>query len=85
MIKNLKEHKEKKHRDKEARIAKLISEDFQVVLKTLNLTIDALSFYKKYIPVMEVLSTVQTNKTLIEIHLKKYEKQLDEASKLEIT
>jgi hypothetical protein len=78
MIKSLSEQREKKKKTKEQRLAKKIAEDLEVVLKTLNLTLDALGHYKKYIPVMEVMSSVQTNRTLMEIQLKKYEKMAGE-------
>lgn len=85
MIKNISEQREKKEKGKSKRLAKKIAEDLEVVLKTLNLTIDALTYYKKYVPVMEVLSSVQTNRTLIEINIKKYQKivGVDEKSQLE--
>lgn len=81
MIKSLNEQREKRKKGKEQRLAKIITEDLEVVLKTLNLTIDALAFYKKYIPVMEVMSSVQTNRTLIEIQLAKYKKLAGEDEK----
>lgn len=81
MIKSLNEQREKKKKTKDQKLAKIIFEDLEVVLKTLNLTIDALSHYKKYIPVMEVMSSVQTNRTLIEIQLAKYKKLAGENEK----
>lgn len=81
MIKSLNEQREKKKKTKDQKLAKIIYEDLEVVLKTLNLTIDALSHYKKYIPVMEVMSSVQTNRTLIEIQLAKYKKLAGENEK----
>ena len=64
-IKSIKQHKDQK-------LAKKIKEDLEIVQKTLNLTLDALGYYKKYIPVMEVISSVQTNRTLIDIFIKNY-------------
>lgn len=70
-IKSIKRHKDQK-------LAKKIKEDLEMVQKTLNLTLDALGHYKKYIPVMEVISCVQTNRTLIDIFIKKHDKVINE-------
>lgn len=69
-VKSLKNHKDKKK-------AALIAEDLEKVLHIMNLTLDALKHYNKYIQVMETLSTIQNSKTLIEIHLAKYQKILE--------
>lgn len=74
MIKSLSEQRAKKAKGKEQRVAVKISGDLEVVLKALNLTIEALAHYKHYIPVMEVMSSIQSNKTLMEIQLKKYQR-----------
>lgn len=73
-VKSLLEARNKKKQDKEQRIAKAIVDDFNTCEKILTLTLKSLDYYKKYVQVMEIISCVQTNRTLIEIQLKKYEK-----------
>ena len=57
---------------------KLISEDLHGILKIINLSINALHPYRKYKPVMEVISNLQNNKTLLELHDKKINKLLED-------
>ena len=68
-IVNLKNHKDKKK-------AAVIAEDLAQVTRIMSLTLDALKHYNKYIQVAETISCVQNSKTLIDIHLKKYERIL---------
>lgn len=60
--------------------AKLIAKELEQVVKIINLTIDGLSHFTKYMTVMETISVLQNNKTLIEIHLAKF-KRLNENKK----
>lgn len=57
---------------------KIISGDLKMILKIVNLSINALHPYIKYKPVMEIISNLQNNKTLLELHDKKFDKMLKE-------
>lgn len=65
------------------RRAKIIIKDLAIAIRTMNLAIDALSYFSKYIPVMETISVLQNNKTLLEIHLNKQNKILKNKGKEE--
>lgn len=60
---------------------KKIVEDLKMAIKVYNLSINALKSYATYSIVMETISILQGNKTLLEIHLKKYENMLDSYKK----
>lgn len=66
---------------KSAKKAKIIHGELLVVIKIFNLAIEALKHYTKYGIVAETLSVIQSNKTLLEIHVKKYEKMIEKQSK----
>lgn len=53
-----------------------VVEDIDKILHILNLTQKSLSFYRSYKTVQEIISIVETNKTLLDLHLKKYTKEL---------
>jgi len=56
---------------------KKVVEDLDVIIKVMNLTLNGLSRYSKYIHVAEAISSLQTNKTLLEISRNKYGKILE--------
>lgn len=62
---------------KDYKLAKLVVKDLEKILKVINLTIQGLSFYKKYSSVSQIISTLQTHKTLIEISYNKYKEILE--------
>jgi len=62
---------------KDYKLAKVIVGDLEVVIKAIDLTIQALSYYKKYGPVSQIISNLQTNKTILEINYLKYKRILD--------
>lgn len=62
---------------KEYKLAKTIVEDLEKIIQVIDLTIKALSYYKKYGPVSQIISSLQTNKTIIEINHAKYKRILD--------
>lgn len=66
---NIKDFKKRK------KIKKII-DDLKIIIKVYNLTINALKSHASYTTVMETISVLQGNKTLLEIHLKKYESML---------
>jgi hypothetical protein len=74
MIVSLKEHKDKK------KIKKYI-EDIDNVLKIIFLSQKGLGIYKQYSAVQEMVSILETNKIILEMHKKKYESKLEEIEK----
>jgi len=71
MIKSIKDYKDLKK-------IKVIAEDLQKIdtlLTTCNTMLDP---FKKYKYVMEIISVISNNKTLIKIHLNKSHRLLDE-------
>ena len=62
---------------KDVKKAKILVQDLDKIIHIMNLSIQSLSYYKKYIPVMETISSLQNNKTLIEIHNNKLKKFLE--------
>jgi len=69
----------------EYRKAKIIIKDLDVILKIINLSISALHHYSKYAPVNLIISTLQTNKTLLEIHYNKYKRIVETKGKMNHT
>lgn len=74
MIISLSDHKNKK------KIKKYI-EDIDNVLKIISLSQKGLSLYKQFNTVQEMISVMEINKTLLELHRKKYESKLEEIEK----
>ena len=68
----------------EYRKAKILAADLEQILKVINLSISALHHYSKYAPVNLIISTLQTNKTLLEIHYNKYKRILETKGKVDI-
>lgn len=62
---------------KEYKLAKTVVRDLEKVLEVIDLTLQALSYYKKYGPVAQMISNLQTNKTIIEINYSKYKRLLE--------
>lgn len=60
---------------------KQIVEDLSNVMHVFSLTQRSLAFYKKYKNVQEVVSIIETNKTLLELYRKKYEAELERLKK----
>lgn len=71
----------KKH--KELKKAEVIVDELTTAIQTMEVCIKAMSFFMKYIPVMEATSSLMNNKTLLEIHLNKYKRQIEDENKLE--
>lgn len=63
----------------EYRKAKRFTDDLEQILKIVNLSIAGLSHYSKYTAVNVIISTLQTNRTLLEIHYNKYMRVLEKA------
>lgn len=68
---DLKDHKTKKK-------AALIAADLEDAIKVMDLSIRGLTPFAKYIQVMETISNLQNNKTLLAIHLAKYQRLINE-------
>jgi len=62
---NLKDYKNKKKIDK-------IVSDIDKIVNIFTLTQKSLSFFKNYAVVQEVISVIETNKSLLLLHKKKY-------------
>lgn len=56
-------------------------EDIDNILKVISLSQKSFSFYNKYMPVQEMISVLETNKILLELHRKKYESELEKITK----
>jgi hypothetical protein len=52
--------------------------DITKIISILSMSQKALSFFKQYVVAQEIISIMETNKTFLEIHLKRYEKELAE-------
>lgn len=59
---------------------KIVS-DISEILKVLTLTQKALSIFKHYVSIQEIISVIATNCTLLELQQKKYEKELQNITK----
>lgn len=62
---------------KDSRKLKLVAEDLENIIKIYNLSVQALSLYKKYIPCNETIAMLKSNKMLLEIHLNKIKKNIE--------
>lgn len=51
--------------------AKVLEKDFEVIIMLLNISIKGLDQYLKYVPVMECVSVLKNNKTLLELNLRR--------------
>jgi uroporphyrinogen-III synthase len=70
MITNIKSHKQKKKYER-------VIEDIDSMTKIFILSQQSLSFFKQYIPAQEIISILETNKTLLELQRKKFVKELE--------
>lgn len=52
--------------------------DINKIIHIMSTAQKALSFFKQYIVTQETISVMETNKTFLELYLKKYEKELAE-------
>lgn len=66
----------KTHSLKDYKQAKILEKDLKQIIKIINLAISALHHYAKYAPVSVIISSLQTNKTILEIHYNKYQRIL---------
>lgn len=61
---------------KEDRINKKILQDINAIILVLETSQQALSFFKKYKPIQEIISVIHTNLTLFKIKKSQHEKQI---------
>jgi hypothetical protein len=66
---------------KQLRAFEKIVSDIPRILHVLSLTQRGLAVFKAYIPVQEIISVLETNKTLLEIKLCKYQDELEQMKK----
>ena len=52
--------------------------DINKIIQILSTAQKALSYFKQYVVTQETISVMETNKTFLELYLKKYEKELAE-------
>lgn len=69
-ISSIDDYKKKKLHNK-------LIEDIDKILHVISLAQQSLSFFKQYIPVQKLISMMETQKTLLEIHRKKNETELE--------
>ena len=58
---------------KDRKLNKRIVDDIVKILQILQMSQQALMFFRKYKPVQEIISVIETNKVLFELKKKKYE------------
>jgi hypothetical protein len=73
-ISNLDDYKKKKVHER-------IIDDIDKILHVISLAQQSLSFFKQYIPVQKLVSIMETQKTLLEIHRKKNAAELEKIKK----
>lgn len=74
---NLSNFKKSKEKEKILEKSEKVVEELNLILYIINLTINGLSHFNKYVFVTECVSVLQSNKILLEVHLKKYNKAID--------
>lgn len=62
---------------KDKKKLKIINEDLVMMIKLCDLSLKAFTHYKRYLPVQEILNVLKSNKTLLEIHLNKTKKGIE--------
>lgn len=74
---NLGNFKKNKEKEKVLEKSEKVIEDLKIILYIIDLTINGLSHFNKYVFVTECVSVLQSNKVLLEIHLNKYKKAVE--------
>ena len=74
---NLSKFKKDKEKIKVLEKSEKVVEELKMILYIIELTINGLSHFNKYVFVTECISVLQSNKILLEIHLKKYIKAIE--------
>lgn len=63
--------------------AKVVVRELTTLLKIIDLSITGLTPFKKYTSIMETLSCLYDNKTILDIHLSHHKKILDNKGSVE--
>jgi|688.fasta_scaffold798004_3 hypothetical protein len=74
---NLGNFKKNKEKEKILEKSEKAVDEMKLILQILDLTITGLSHFTKYVVVTECISVLESNKILLQIHLKKYNKAMD--------
>lgn len=69
--------KKDKNKEKILEKSEKVVDELKMILYIMDLAISGLSHFNKYVFVTECVSVLQSNKTLLEIHLKKYIKAVE--------
>lgn len=67
----------KTHNLKNYKQAKILEKDLKQIIRIIDLAISALHNFSKYSPVSVIMSSLQTNKTILEIHYNKYKRVVE--------
>jgi hypothetical protein len=60
---------------------KSLVEDLNNILKVINLSRKSLNFYRKYLPVQDIIITLDDSKVLIQSYKDRYEGELEKLEK----
>ena len=74
MVTSIKDFKNKKK-------YKSLVEDLNNILKVINLSRKSLNFYRKYLPVQDIIITLDDSKVLIQSYKDRYEGDLEKLEK----
>lgn len=69
--------KKNKTNEKTLEKSEKVVEELKIILYIIELAINGLGHFNKYVFVNECVSVLQSNKLLLEIHLRKYNKAID--------
>lgn len=74
---NFDKFKKDKISEKTLQKSEKVVEELKIILYIIELAINGLGHFNKYVFVNECVSVLQSNKLLLEIHLRKYNKAID--------
>ena len=74
---NLDKFKKDKTNEKTLEKSEKVVEELKIILYIIELAISGLGHFNKYVFVNECVSVLQSNKLLLQIHLRKYNKAID--------
>jgi hypothetical protein len=74
---NLGNFKKSKEKEKILEKSEKVIEELKIILYIIDLSINGLGHFNKYVFVTECVSVLQSNKILLEIHLNKYKKAVE--------
>lgn len=74
---NLSKFKKDKEKEKVVEKSEKVIEELKTIIYIIDLSINGLGHFNKYVFVTECISVLQSNKVLLEIHLKKYIKAVE--------